>query len=77
MITVIVEKTVVRGETRQDFFAVATPEKVAQSKCYSLTYEAHLTEWTPDAAAAAQLALEISGTAPLTAFPHFFEPRKS
>ncbi len=30
---------------RKELFALATPEPIPQSVCYSLTFEAHLTPW--------------------------------
>ena len=46
MKTAIVEKAVIKNGTRKDFFAVATSERNQFSVRTSLTFEAHLTEWT-------------------------------
>ncbi len=44
----IVEKIVIMNGDRKELFALATSEPIPQSVCYSLTFEAHLTEWIED-----------------------------
>ncbi len=45
MKSIIVEKIVIMNGDRKELFALATPEPIPQSVCYSLTFEAHLTPW--------------------------------
>lgn len=50
MKAVIVEKIHMDMSTgkRIDLYALATSERIPESICRSLLYEAHLTAWTPD-----------------------------
>ena len=51
MKTIIVEKVFFQHGKKKNLYAVATSERLPQSVCYSLTFEAYLNEWTsrPDA----------------------------
>jgi len=64
MNALLVEKETIdlrRGQqSRQTNYAVATSERIPQSVCFSLTYEAHLTQWTTDRKAAGQLLGELT-----------------
>jgi hypothetical protein len=45
--TIIVEKVLIQNGKKTPLFAVATSKRNCFSICESLTYEAHLTAWTP------------------------------
>ena len=64
MNALIVEKETIdlrRGnQSSQTNYALATSDRIPQSVCFSLTYEAHLTKWTPDRKAVEQLLGELT-----------------
>jgi hypothetical protein len=67
MNALIVEKEVIdlrrNPQPRQTHFAVATSARIPESVCFSLTYEAHLTQWQPDRAIAQTLCDRLTTTA--------------
>ena len=60
----IVQKVEIGNGKRTEFFAVATSERTGHSVRWSLTFEAHLTEWTNDREAAEELKQQIEGGLP-------------